>query len=349
MRLALAVALLGFAHMVAAGQQDSTPASAPPSSAAVSATSKPGRIFLDVVVSDASGKLAGDLEPFDFTIVDNGQPRKVMSYRRTDGVAGSKFDPPVEVVFVVDAVNLSYRVVSLLRLDLEKFLRQNGGHLSQPVSILIFGSKGMDVQQEPSRDGNALASNLDKPKPLIRAMGSAGDVYGEAEQFQKSMNTLAGIAENEGRKPGRKMVIWMGPGWPFLEDARIIQTNESRQAYFKTIVDLSHKLREARITLYCLFPAAGILSEGTYETYLKPVLRAHDAQPGNLALEVSNDVPGQIGDCIRDIGAYYTLSFTPAPAGHADEYHELRVEVTRTGLTARTNAGYYDQPPALTP
>jgi len=29
---------------------------------------------------------------------------------------------------------------------------------------------------------------------------------------------------------------------------------------------------------------------------------------------------------------------------HADEYHNLKVQADRPGLTVRTNVGYYDQP-----
>ena len=44
-------------------------------------------------------------------------------------------------------------------------------------------------------------------------------------------------------------------------------------------------------------------------------------------------------------GAFYRLSFDPPQAQHADEYHDLKVQVNQPGLTARTNAAYYNQPP----
>ena len=42
---------------------------------AVAAAAHP-RINLDVVVMDKDGKPTGDLEPMDFTVIDNGTPRR---------------------------------------------------------------------------------------------------------------------------------------------------------------------------------------------------------------------------------------------------------------------------------
>jgi hypothetical protein len=45
-----------------------------------------------------------------------------------------------------------------------------------------------------------------------------------------------------------------------------------------------------------------------------------------------------------DAGAYYTLSFDPPRAEHADEYHDLEVKIDKSGLKPRTNTGYYYEP-----
>lgn len=295
-----------------------SPPVVPANSNATPAKANP-RIYLDVQVSDKSAKSVPDLEPMDFSILDDGQPRKVLSFRRTDGVSGSKADPPVEVIIVFDALNLPYQAANQQRLDLQKFLRQNGGQLAQPVSIFLFGSQGLQVQPAPSKDGNALAATLDQSRGTVRSRDTAAGVYGLAEQFQTSLRTIQGIAENEAHKPGRKILIWVGPGWPLLNDRRFIQTNESRRTYFHDIVNLSGKLREARITVYSIYAIVGVFSRGTYEAFLKPVRDPAKMEIGNLALQVlvsqtggrvidsGNDLPSQIASCIGDIGTYYTL------------------------------------------
>src|ERR1035438_4841586 len=60
-----------------------------------------GRIHLDVMVTDGAGKAAPGLEPADFQLLDNNQPRKILSFRSFDGAA-VKPEPPVEVIFVFD-------------------------------------------------------------------------------------------------------------------------------------------------------------------------------------------------------------------------------------------------------
>ena len=139
------------------------------------------RISLDVVVTDKTGKTAGDLEPFDLTLLDNDQPRKILSFRRTDSATGSRFDPSVEVILVIDAVNLPYQAVTLQRIEVEKFLRLNHGLLALPTSVFLFSSQGLRVQPAPSKDGNALAEMLDKSNGTVRARDLSGGVYSLVE------------------------------------------------------------------------------------------------------------------------------------------------------------------------
>jgi VWFA-related protein len=319
-------------------------------------TAAPVRITLDVLVTDSAGKPVPDLEPLDFTLLDDNQSSKILGFRRVDGTVGNKSDPPVEVIIVLDAVNMPYQAVTQLRLQLQKFLRRNGGHLAQPVSVFVFASDGLQVQPAPSKDGNALAAMLDTSAGTVRALGAAAGDYGLGEQFSKSTQTIKGIAENEARKPGRKLLIWLGSGWPLLDSPHFIKSNEGEQRHFMNIVDVSKKLREARITVYGIYTLNSSSEQFLYEAYLKPVRDFHHADAGNLSMQVlarqtggrvlppGNDIAGQIDSCVADIGAYYTIAFAAPAAAQANEYHDLKVVVGQPGLTVRTNSGYYNQP-----
>ncbi|MDE3187873.1 MAG: VWA domain-containing protein, partial [Acidobacteriota bacterium] len=181
------------------------------------------------------------------------------------------------------------------------------------------------------------------------------------ERLQLSLKQLGTIAVNEGRKPGRKQLIWIGPGWPMLESAANDYYSERDQRlYFRSIVDLSTWLREARMTLYSVQPADMNADtprrDFVYQTYLKGVRSAREADTGNLALKVlvtqtgglilgpDNDLAGQLNRCVADANAFYTISFDPPKAAYADEYQALKLTVNRPGLTVRTNASYYNQP-----
>lgn len=338
-------------------QQSAASAPAATTPAAMSAPAAWGsRVSIDVLVTDKAGKPVPDLEPTDFVLLDDNQPRKVLNFRRTNGTVGNKFDPPVEVIIVLDSVNMAYQAVTLFRLQLQKFLRQNGGHLTQPVSLFVYASDGLRVQPAPSKDGNALAAMLNTSVGTMRSRATAAGDYGLAEQFTSSIETLKGIAENEARKPGRKMLIWLGNGWPLLNDREFLRTNEGEQRHFEDIVDLSRKLREARIAVYGIYSLNSAADQFLYEAFLKPVRDFHKANAGNLSMQVlarqtggrvidpSNDMAGQIESCIADIGPYYTLTFTAVAAAQANEFHDLKVQLAQPGLTVRTTNGYYNQP-----
>jgi hypothetical protein len=65
-------------------------------------------------------------------------------------------------------------------------------------------------------------------------------------------------------------------------------------------------------------------------------------QSGGLAMDASYDIGRQIESCLREADTFYTLTFDPSHADSPNEYHDLKIIVNKPGLTARTNAGYYD-------
>jgi len=319
-----------------------------------------GKIKLDVVVNDAAGKPVLGLEPWDFKILDNGQPRKVLSFQRFDGVQ-VKPDPPVEVVLVIDMLNLPFQQVAYVRTQLDAFLRQNGGHLKQPVSVAQLTDAGLRVQSRPSIDGDAIASVAAAIKEHVSTINPAMGGEGWVERFQRSARAMDNIAQNELKRPGRKLVIWVGPGWPMLNRPSDGYTERQQRRNFHSIVEISTALREARITMYSVSPMINLLGGQNpmlYQHFLSPVKTAHDAEAGNLGLKVlvtqtggkilgpDNDLVSQINRCIDDANTFYRISFDPPPAQLADEYHDLSVSVAdHPGVVVRTNASYYNQPP----
>jgi len=125
-----------------------------------------GRIRLDVVVSDAEGKPATGLGPWDFKLLDDGRPQKIMSFRAFDGVV-SKPDPPVEVVLVMDMANLPFQQVAFVRDQVEKYLRADGGQLKQPTSLIVLNDAGIRVQPRATTDGNAEAGVVQQIKGSV--------------------------------------------------------------------------------------------------------------------------------------------------------------------------------------
>jgi VWFA-related protein len=320
-----------------------------------------GRMSLDVVVNDAAGKPVKGLEPWDFKLLDNNRSSKILSFRSFDATAVRQ-EPPVEVILVIDELNLPFTQVAFVKSELSDFLRQNGGHLAQPLSIMLLTEEGLRVQPRPTVDGLAQLDLLNKIKGHVSSINPAMGTEGALERAQISVHQLATIAENEAKKPGRKQLIWVGPGWPMLQSQAFRFNEKNRRQYFKIIVELTNRLREARIVVYSVAPEDSSMGGGPsrsllYKDFLKPVPTEQQADVGNLGLKVlvtntggrilgpDNDLVGQINQCIADANAFYRLSFDPPHAEHADEYHDLQVQVDQPGMMVRTNSGYYNEPP----
>ena len=120
------------------------------------------------------------------------------------------------MILLVDVLDMPYQAITFQRLQLDKFLRANNGRLSQPTSLFVLSNKGLSIQAQPSSDGSAIADVLDKVGG-VRSMDASAGYAGQLEEFEKSTDALLEIAANEAHRPGRKVLIWVGHGWPLLQ------------------------------------------------------------------------------------------------------------------------------------
>jgi VWFA-related protein len=317
------------------------------------------QITLDVVVADKSGKPISGLKQDEFTLLDNKQPQKIASFQAVGG-GNAAADAPVEAILLLDALNASFASVASERDSVVKFLGRNGGQLALPVSTVFFSGNGTTLLSEPSRDGNALIAELSKIASGLPSIRRSQGLDGARERLEISLRALQQFADREATRPGRKLVVWISPGWPILSGPEVNLTLEAQQWIFDSIVAVSDRLRRARITLYVVDPlgladAGGSRTE-YYKEFLKPVTKVNRAQLGNVALQVlasqsgglvlnsSNNLAEEIGKCVADANSSYVLSFDGLPGDGPNEFHAIEVKIGRPGLAARTRAGYYAQP-----
>lgn len=335
-------------------QSNSAP---PPADAKPPAAASDHRIWLDVVVTDKDGNPQPGLQQSDFSILDDKLPLNIASFRAIDGSGPAE---PLHVIILLDAVNTGIRTMGYERLELEKFLRQNGGHLALPTSLVFVTDTTTEIQPKSTLDGNALADVVGSKETGLRINGRSQGVYGAMDRLNMSLNALKRIIAYEAPQPGRKLLVWFSPGWPLLSGPRIDLTKKNQEWLFNNIVEFSRDLRESRITLYSVDPLgsgeAASFRVSYYKGFLKGVPSPNKAEPADLALQVlatqsggkalnsSNDLAQLMASCVIDAKAYYTLAFDAVPADHPDEYHSLEIKVDKPGLTARTRTGYYAQP-----
>jgi len=329
--------------------------------ASLGATSDPAHQFLlDVVVTDKSGKPVAGLQQQDFTVLDNKHPANILTFHPHNAAAtpAGEIDASTEVIFILDEVNAPYEKVIYARQGIENYLKQNNGQLDHPVSIGIFTDSGLQLQTLPTVDGNALAAALEQQGQTYRAI-DRGAVGGDFQRLQMSLDALNTLMTQEQPKPGRKMVIWVSPGWPLISGPRETLTPKQEQQVFNNVTQLSFALRQARITLYSVdtLGAAGT-GERTvfYQNFTDGLTKLDNATFGDLGLQVlvtqtggraifGNDpIANSIDHCLTDLGAFYTLAIAPIPADRPNQFHELTVKVATPGLKVRTRNGYYTQP-----
>jgi VWFA-related protein len=304
-------------------------------------------VRLDVTVKSNAAPLA--LQQGDFTILDNKTPVAISAFR---GV--SEKQAPIQVLLVVDELNAPYSAIASTLHQLGTFLRANGGKLQYPTSIGILTASGLHAQEVFSKDGNVLAKSLDDSGMTSHSISRGDEINALMERFQISLTGLRASTGRVADVPGRKIMVWISPGWPLIANIQLEPKNH--QAFYDAILRTNAELQRARVTVYCVDPYGASMSVAdtfAYEGHLKAVTKPGQAEIPNLSLPVlvlhsggelltgSNDVGGAIQKIFDNLEIHYELSYSRPPAEHPDEYHHIEVKIAKPGLTARTIDGYY--------
>lgn len=289
------------------------------------------RIYLDVVVTPESGAPVSGLTQQDFTVLDNGAPQTITSFEAVDGRQAH-----MEVIVVLDVLAIGAREAAIAHEDVKRFLRADRGRLAFPTAVALLTEKGLQFHPDFSKDGNAISAAFGKRQIPIRSVGRDADRGGGVTRLrnQISLQALAQILEEERGKPGRKIILWVSPGWsPIfgLEHKRDAEPQQLEEQVFGNIVEVSTELREDRITLYSVDPRAlGDIEPGMIEgaSHLRLyresdinwpsqpsevregdlALHALAKQSGGLVLHPGNDLASDLRRCLADAEAYYVIS-----------------------------------------
>lgn len=317
-----------------------------------------GLLKLDVLVTGADGKPVAGLSRADFSLFEQGQPQKILSFDAFDG-RGSSSEPPAKIILLIDTMAIPPALARDERNAVTWYLRRDGGRLAHPTSVFLLSDSGLWTVAQGSVDGNVLAREIEH-NDLVLLRGNAGWQSSSLSPSElkdppplSALKALGQIATAERARPGRKLLLWVGPGWDIGTGASAAPLPGSPSP-FSTVWWFSDLLREAHLVLYD-FSVGETGPNLLYRDYLAGVSTPRKASFMNLNRKVlaiqsggrvmdSPDLEGQIGSCVGEDGSFYRISFDPLPAEHEHEYHDLKVVVDRPGLIARTSTGYYDQP-----
>jgi VWFA-related protein len=309
-----------------------------------------GLFSIDLVVADSAGNPVSDLPPWDFTLLDNGQPAKI----RTVHKSREPSVPAPEQIFVLDAINLSPQQLTQTESAIVHFLRRNDGRLEVTCFLYRLTRNGLFSSSKPTRDGNLLAKEVEQhksPRTMWRSVRNDGPNLlrawvSSSQPNQLSLRALGSIAIDQREIAGRKIVVWISPGWPV----------KGGEIGFDEATELSTRLREARITLDNVNVWPNPDRSLNYHDYLEAPRSQKDMQPAKMALQViathtgglvldsSGDLDRDIERCVEEVRSFYTLTFNSPHTYQMDEFHDLRVQVARPALTVRAPTGYYNEP-----
>ena len=327
-----------------------------------------GLIRVDVTVTDKTGQPVVGLTEKDFTVLDNNQPQKIVTFQVYNG--GIQPATSFEVVLVIDELNMlaneqgGKMELAAADREAEAFLRANGGVLQHPTNIYRLMKDGLFATSHVSLDGNELADEIEhggRGRRIWSTSEVAGDIGKIAKnddgmsRISHSLVALGSIAVEERRRNGRKLVFWIGNGW---------QVQGRRGTGLSDFsIELLTRMREARIHLWgsSQWPSydasgnvvpvddhidneylSGPKKDSIDLGYLSlPVIAARS---GGGMLDAARNLAAVIGERVRDEGRYYSISFDPPRTEAVDEYHHLQVEVDKPDTTTYWFKDYYDEP-----
>jgi VWFA-related protein len=360
--VAVLICLLAACAFLTAQQAPSPAADPAGAQAAAAGSDQPQRIHLDVLVKDHSGQPLRGLTAQDFTVLDSGQPQKLATFNPVN----TKDHPEaVHVLIVIDMINIGFDHVAWAREQLGEYLKQEGGSLSHPTSIAALTENGLRMMSGSTTDGNVLQAEFQKMGTDLRAVNRSAGWAGLDELMQTSLQQFSQILAVEQTRPGRKLLLFISPGWPMLAGQGSEEDLAAAQWVFNVEVRLTDAIRDARTAIYGLTPldlgARGAHNPFYYQSFLKPVSNVKQAEypflglgvfaihSGGRVMVTGRSVTGEINDALHDAGSYYEISYDAPPAGGPDQYHAINVRVNQPGATVQTLTGYYADPQDVGP
>jgi VWFA-related protein len=335
------------------------------------------RAILNVKITDTSGNPILGLSPNDFSVIDNLQPRALVSLHYVEH--GTRLASP-RVVLVLDVLNQSTREFEQDAAGVRRSLSRESGELSAPTAIAVLSGNGLTVG-ESSRDRSLLLQRLedvtygvkstrcedltDVPILLSGVWTNRSSIQNLPDQapnclnqkFVISVTSIERLALKEEDTPGRLVMIWIGPGWPRLEGKQFVaDTPELKENFFEHLVLLTTAMREGQVTLDSVSALDRRHAPAERTALPDEVAKVDDMtsralsmpaiirRSGGQSQDDSQGIPDAIANCMKDAQSFYVLSFDFAASPAPHEFHSLEIKVDRPGATVRTNTVYYAEP-----
>jgi VWFA-related protein len=344
---------------------------APPQQAPVIRTTT-RLVVLHVVVTDRSDNPVTDLSRDDFTIFENNEPQNISSFEfpaataaslpASSTSAGSTAQgqsapgPSSRTILVFDQLNTSSVDLMVALEKIRSYLDSQPARLAQPTALFSLNKRRLELLVPATQDRDTLLAAVRKniiELPPVTLEG--GGVQGGAERLLASVLALDEITLSSADQKIRKNVIWVSNGIPTLSMNAV--TLVDKQRYQSWLHYTVNWLEETQTTVYTLDPhGIAAASESIGQNYGNVIFAGPGLTPSELVFESlatqtggrimrnRNDLDVAIASAVREGSSAYTLAYYPSDSDWDSSFRPIRVQISRQGLTARTQLGYYAIP-----
>lgn len=337
-------------------------------------------MVLDVTAVDAAGKPVSGLTRDDFRVYEGNRLRPIRSFdppaltqpasaAASTPAPDAPLDPAQPAAFgrspvmllVLDQLNTHFADSSFARRQLRSYLESQPATLTVPTTLLTLYDNHFQQLEGFTRDRNALLKALNAA-PVQNAWmleGRGNSDIGPIDRMQQSLEALEQMAQEYTRIPGRKILLWVGGGFPSPDPTSI--DGEDALEVKNTLRYVTDLLLNTRTTLFAVDPtssaasvteittieqsnfamAAGGLSSGIDPFNASADFDRLAPVTGGRIVRGRNDLSQQIAQAISLAEGAYAIGFTPEGDPSSTTFLPLRVECTRPGVTLLTRAGYY--------
>lgn len=329
-------------------------------------------IVLDVVITDEKGHSVDNLRKEDFSLLEDGQEQTAATFEESGSspkTAERLGQAPAQNILLLDEINAQFKDLAYARYCVSKLLRRNRGELEQLTSLIALTNEGLVILHEPTRDGDALLSILNRRTPTLPMLLLMGGVDNEMERISISLGALHEIAAAGAGSNIRRNIIWISPGFPFVSSLYV--TVRAQDRLFEAIRKLSTELLHARMTVYTVDPrgvpssdgslvVSGAVSSQGFGQYVQMLadggslnfpdlaLQRFTQETGGKSFWGRNDLDAEVARSMADGAHYYTISYYPTNTNFDGKFRKISAKVNHPGLRSRTRAGYFavpDSPP----
>jgi len=174
----------------------------------------------------------------------------------------------------------------------------------------------------------ALSDDLEHREIGLRQI-TRDSQWSDSDRLTISIKALHQLTVFASRLPGRKIILWISPGFPLASGpAYPSLSSKAEREIFGDVTYFSGELRQNKITLYNIDPVGtsqSTLSANYYQNFVKGISKYDDAQLADLSIQVlsaqsggldlvsDNDVASMIQKCLLDANSWYESLLTLRP------------------------------------